>query len=45
MKRPPLFNNSETLRYDSVNKEDVYCVFDNNKAYPLYLLEIKELIF
>ncbi len=39
-KYPPLLEGSENDRYDSVHNKlmDHYIVYDNNKAYPGYLL-------
>ena len=43
LRLPPLKNGSTTVRYDSVNNGigGHYIVYDNNKAYPGYLITYK----
>ena len=40
--RPPLFNNAENIRYDSVEGNtggsEIHIIYANNQAYPKYLI-------
>ena len=38
---PPLISKHSNQRYDAVRNGNVYVIYQNNRSYPMYLLEFK----
>lgn len=44
IKKPPKWGNQKHVYHDSiVDNNNIYVIYENEKAYPLYLIELKEL--